>query len=49
VIYRFELAGKTATAQVRIENVMDREYAAGAGHLFSAPRTAWATFHYELW
>jgi iron complex outermembrane receptor protein len=49
VIYRFELAGKTATAQVRMENVMDREYAPGSGHLFSVPRTMWATFHYELW
>lgn len=47
--YQFEIAGKPASAQIRVENVTDKEYAAGSGYLFGVPRTVWAAFEFDLW
>jgi iron complex outermembrane receptor protein len=46
--YEFDFGGKEAVAQVRVENVADREYAAGSGWLFGVPRTVWLSFEWKL-
>jgi iron complex outermembrane receptor protein len=46
--YGFELGGREAVAQIRVENVGDREYAAGSGWLFGVPRTVWASLEWKL-
>lgn len=46
--YGFDLSGKEATAQIRMENVADKEYAAGLGTFFGVPRTVWIGLELKL-